>query len=521
MDNQCLYLLVCLLIQAALVTSTAFGTRTGHGIRNADTKWQVTADQASDPGNGVNVGVDLQPPAQAATESAKDHGVDQSYRGQVNAPQTHDWSTESRKGHFGNNNLPKSQPAHGGPGQVDQHGGAEERERPTSGDQPGVTLPTWWTEGDLPGYDLESRSLLGRTLELTPEVDPGPPGRACPCTNASWCRPVNRTVTSEVFSFRVQKKNKTLDYLEYDWSRLSTLALMKHVDDDVMCAAHRHNVRLVYIPSFNPTQILNAAARAKLISHTTSVVANNFFDGVHLDYEGLMTGAAKQKALNALYTGLAKATRKHLPSAQVSIDITYSPDSYRHQYDYATLLKASDFAFLRLYGQRRHVTTPQCTAWAMDANNVTLQGVRAYEKLGIPGNKLILGFGWFGVEYLCTKYHNGTCFINRSGGRCSYKNTTPHSYASIVYFLRDNPSIQPVWDPAAQSHHFDYKDAAGKYHQVWYPDLKSLRLRYPLAGQHGLRGLGVWDLDTLDYSDTKMAADMRREMFAALPRPRP
>nr|UCK81488.1 chitinase-like protein 3-3 [Arenicola marina] len=520
MDNHCLTLLVLLLlIQTALVKSTATGDRTGRGIRNSDTKkLDVSVSKSSYPGSVV---VKLNQPAKTATVSVKDNGVDNG--GKDGAKQTPDWSTawsmESAEGHFGNNNLAKLPSTRGGLGQVDKSGGAVKIEPATSEGHPDVTLPTWWTEGDLPGYDLGYRSLLGRILALTSEVNPGPPGRACPCSNVAWCRPVNRTVTSEVFSFRVQNKNKTLDYLGYDWSRLSTVALMKHVDDDVMCAAHRHDVRLVFTTSFQPTQLLDAAARAKWISETTSVVVNNFFDGVHLDYEGLMTEPSKKKALNQLYTGLAKAIREQLPSAQVSIDITHSPDATRHEYDYVTLLKASDFAFLRLYDQRRYVTTPQCIAWAMDANNVTLQGIRAYQKLGIPSNKLIPGFGWYGVDYLCTKYHNGTCFINRSAGRCSYKNTTPHSYASIVYFLKDNPSIKPVWDSEAESHHFDYQDAMGKFHQVWYPDLQSLRMRYPLAAKHGLRGVGMWDLDKLDYSNTKMAAEMRREMFGALPRP--
>nr|UCK81486.1 chitinase-like protein 3-1 [Arenicola marina] len=520
MDNHCLTLLVLLLlIQTALVKSTATGDRTGRGIRNSDTKkLDVSVSKSSYPGSVV---VKLNQPAKTATVSVKDNGVDNG--GKDGAKQTPDWSTawsmESAEGHFGNNNLAKLPSTRGGLGQVDKSGGAVKIEPATSEGHPDVTLPTWWTEGDLPGYDLGYRSLLGHILDLTPEVDPGPPGRACPCSNATWCRPVNRTVTSEVFSFRVQNKNKTLDYLGYDWSRLSTVALMKHVDDDVMCAAHSHNVRLIYTDTYAGSKLLNPTARSKWVAAMTAVVVNNFFDGFHLDFEDFVNNQARRKALNELFTGVVKSIKQHLPSAQITIDITFSPDVPHHAYDYVTLLKVADFAFLRLYGQRRHVITPQCIAWAMSTNDVTLQGVKKYEKLGIPGNKLILGFGWYGFDFPCAKYHNGTCFRELIAGKCSYTDIITHSYEKIVYFLKDNPTIKPTWVPTAGSHRFEYKDAHGKIRQVWYNDVQSLRMRYPLAAQHGLRGVGMWDLDMLDYSNTQMAADMRREMFGAVPRP--
>ena len=54
--------------------------------------------------------------------------------------------------------------------------------------------------------------------------------------------------------------------------------------------------------------------------------------------------------------------------------------------------------------------------------------------------------------------------------------------------------------------------------QVWFDDPRSLELRYRLAAELGLRGVGVWNLDLLDYSETAglAAQQQTREMWAAL-----
>ena len=54
--------------------------------------------------------------------------------------------------------------------------------------------------------------------------------------------------------------------------------------------------------------------------------------------------------------------------------------------------------------------------------------------------------------------------------------------------------------------------------QVWFDDPRSLELRYRLAAELGLRGVGLWNLDLLNYSETaSLAAQQQtRDMWAAL-----
>lgn len=53
--------------------------------------------------------------------------------------------------------------------------------------------------------------------------------------------------------------------------------------------------------------------------------------------------------------------------------------------------------------------------------------------------------------------------------------------------------------------------------QVWYDDPQSLRHKVAAASRKGLRGVGVWHLDCLDYSsDDPKVREQTRQMWAAL-----
>ena len=54
-------------------------------------------------------------------------------------------------------------------------------------------------------------------------------------------------------------------------------------------------------------------------------------------------------------------------------------------------------------------------------------------------------------------------------------------------------------------------------YQVWYDDVKSLRIKYKLAERVNLRGVGMWHGDALDYTDTREGRQERADMWGALP----
>jgi len=64
------------------------------------------------------------------------------------------------------------------------------------------------------------------------------------------------------------------------------------------------------------------------------------------------------------------------------------------------------------------------------------------------------------------------------------------------------------WDTSAKSPWFAYLDDKNQVHQLWYDDAESLTLKCRLAKSLGLRGVGMWEADALDYSNRSQVGEI-------------
>lgn len=53
------------------------------------------------------------------------------------------------------------------------------------------------------------------------------------------------------------------------------------------------------------------------------------------------------------------------------------------------------------------------------------------------------------------------------------------------------------FDATAQTPFFNYTDASGRRHEVWFEDARSLRAKYRLVNEYGLAGVSFWNLNQL------------------------
>lgn len=75
------------------------------------------------------------------------------------------------------------------------------------------------------------------------------------------------------------------------------------------------------------------------------------------------------------------------------------------------------------------------------------------------------------------------------------------------------------WLPIALTNCFSInvlQDDKGNIHQVWYDDPESISLKAAYVGQQGLRGIGMWNANLLDYTDDPVAQKQSAEMWNAL-----
>lgn len=138
---------------------------------------------------------------------------------------------------------------------------------------------------------------------------------------------------------------------------------------------------------------------------------------------------------------------------------------------------------------------------------VVKAGVECYRSLGVPPNKLVLAFPWYGKDYECSETAVGVALVE-DNMRCTVSSTTSPPLSHIEALLQAH-ALPPgrVWQPNSSTPHFLYADpVSGARHRVDYDDSQSLRLKYSYARSVGARGVGMWTADCVDSGNTSWTA---------------
>ena len=110
------------------------------------------------------------------------------------------------------------------------------------------------------------------------------------------------------------------------------------------------------------------------------------------------------------------------------------------------------------------------------------------------------------------------------GAPCSDAAGRERSYGDLWQLMHNStqPTTPVRLDQLLVSKFFNYRAADGSLHQVWLDDPDTLRPKFALAKSLGLRGVGVWNFDLLDYTstDTRVRAAMGRSRQRAAAGPR-
>lgn len=359
----------------------------------------------------------------------------------------------------------------------------------------------------------------------------------CPCKDKLLCLPlaqamnenataphvlnyIKKSEKKEVFAF-VVKCNASV-WGKFNWSKLTTVALANFYDTDLVCHAHQHGVRVVKLGNFPTDQLSNKTARKEWIKLQTSQIILYFLDGINIDYEDALDPfTPEQYGLTSLVKETADAFHSTLPGLQVSFDVAWSAKGIDGRYyEYKKIAEYSDVIFIMAYDEQSQILTGPCTARANSGIYKAAQGIQTYLELGIPSTKMILGVPWYGYNYPCLHLDkNNTCYIKEvpfRGCNCSDAAGTQHPYRDILSTRHEyNATYQ--WDRNTLSPWYNYKDINGQQHQVWYDNESSLIYKYMLAIMSGLRGVGMWTANFLDYSDTASGKLQRERMWGILP----
>ncbi|XP_029474320.1 di-N-acetylchitobiase [Rhinatrema bivittatum] len=342
----------------------------------------------------------------------------------------------------------------------------------------------------------------------------------CPCQDPALCTPIALAKDFEVYVFDVGGQS----WKAYDWSQVTTVATFGKYDPELMCYAHSKGARLVLTGDVPLKSIVDPKSRADWIAQKLDLAKAQFMDGINIDIEQpVLKESPEYYALTALVEETAEAFRREIPGSQVTFDVAWSPKCVDIRcYNYTGIASACDFLFVMSYDEQSQIWT-ECVAGANAPYNQTLAGYEEYIDMNIDPKKLVMGVPWYGYDYKCLNLsEDHVCVLHKvpfRGAPCSDAAGKQVPYGAMMKQVNGSRSGRQ-WEDQQKAPYYEYEDADGVAHQVWYDDPQSISLKASYVQKRGLRGIGMWNGDLLDYSDDPIAKWQTEAMWQAL-RPSP
>lgn len=225
--------------------------------------------------------------------------------------------------------------------------------------------------------------------------------------------------------------------------------------------------------------LTDPATRAEWLDALMGLVADYDYDGINIDFEA--GPAADRTALSTFVEELAG--RLHGQGKYLSIALSpKAKDVPTHSrsgiFDYPRLSQSADWLFVMAWGLHwstsPHGSQDDVTWTSQIADYVATMPLK---------HKFIYGTNLYAMDW-------------PAGGGPSHP-ATAYEYGDFMDRL---PSLNAtvVLDPASDTYHATYTDAAGVTHDVWYPDGVTVGRRIRLASSRGLGGVGFWRLGRED-----------------------
>jgi spore germination protein YaaH len=160
-----------------------------------------------------------------------------------------------------------------------------------------------------------------------------------------------------------------------------------------------------------------------------------------------------------------------------------------------SLAQSADAIFIMAYDFHRPTSanagpvSPLAGSYTTTRLNLT-KSLEGYLQV-VPASKIVLGLPFYGYDWLV---EDAEPMSARVDGSDETGFSGSKTYAEITNFLVKK-QIKPLWDKVSETPYFNYIDEeTGVLRQVWYDDVKSLKLKANLATQKDLLGVGVWAL---------------------------
>ena len=286
---------------------------------------------------------------------------------------------------------------------------------------------------------------------------------------------------------------QTLPYLSelpifsYGFTAAGELIPPEYGDDAWMIdAALRYGVQpILTLTPFGPdgnfnnqlisSVVNNLEYRENLIQNLLETVQEKRYQGVDIDFEYIL--ASDRDAFTAFVREVADTMRANGYHTSVALAPKTSADQRGLLYegkDYRALGEAADHVLLMTYEWGYTYGPPMAVAPLNQVRRVV-----EFALTQIPAEKIDLGIPNYGYDWPLP-YERGVTAATTIGNVQAVR-------IAISY------GAQILFDETARSPYFRYVDE-GVEHEVWFEDVRSLRAKFDLIREYGLRGCGYWTI---------------------------
>ncbi|TCL61196.1 spore germination protein [Kineothrix alysoides] len=234
--------------------------------------------------------------------------------------------------------------------------------------------------------------------------------------------------------------------------------------------------------------VSDVAVQQNLINQLLAMISQKGFEGVDIDFEYIL---AEDRVPFAEFVANVRAA---VNAVGYPVSVALAPKTSDNQpgllyggKDYGLLGAAADNVLLMTYEWGYTYGPPMAVA---PINKV--REVVDYAITRIPIEKINLGIPNYGYDWTLP-YERGVT-----------KARTISNTEAVQIAIDNNVPIQ--FDQVAMSPFFTY-ESEGLAHEVWFEDVRSMREKFSLVQEYGLRGVGYWTIMNLFRANWLLLAD--------------
>jgi spore germination protein YaaH len=280
-----------------------------------------------------------------------------------------------------------------------------------------------------------------------------------------------------VFSFEADGSGNLTNPFGWPWN-------------DVIESAHSNGVKVIMtVTSFNGEDIhklmTDIGIRNKLFENIRLKMLASGLDGVNIDFENLRDENDKKYASVAFMNHLKEYFRFN-----PLYEISFATPSYGYnQWNFAGLAEQCNYLFVMNYdywGSWANTTGPSAP---LTGQFISVTNSIADEYKDVPASKIILGVPYYG------NYWKTNSSLAYATVKPFNSDSTNNNWQKIVLYrevISDYSLYEKLWDDVSNTPWIRWNNNG--WNQVWYDDSTSLELKYNLAMNRNLKGIGIWAL---------------------------